>query len=89
MKTVGGNSPDKCCNFPFLYKGTERISCVKAVKGDRMWCGVTYNYDKEKKWGWCPSGTRIFMQFGRDSVSKVNEYLLAEQEFVSKVNSIV
>ncbi|XP_078376019.1 matrix metalloproteinase-9-like isoform X1 [Oculina patagonica] len=51
VKTVDG----KCCHFPFLYKGIEQTSCVKSVTTNRKWCGVTYNYDKEKKWGWCPS----------------------------------
>ncbi|XP_078353529.1 uncharacterized protein LOC144638197 [Oculina patagonica] len=54
VKTVDGQSPDQCCKFPFLYKGTEQTSCVKAVTGDKSWCAVTYNYDQEKQWGWCP-----------------------------------
>ncbi|XP_078376003.1 epididymal sperm-binding protein 1-like isoform X2 [Oculina patagonica] len=49
VKTVDG----KCCNFPFLYKEVEQTSCVGA--GDKKWCGVTYNYDKEKQWGYCQS----------------------------------
>ena len=44
----------QCCKFPFLYKGIERTSCVKGVTTDRKWCGLTYNYDNEKQWGWCP-----------------------------------
>ncbi|KAL9950460.1 hypothetical protein ACROYT_G042956 [Oculina patagonica] len=55
VKTVDGQSPDQCCKFPFLYKGTEQTSCVKAVTGDKSWCAVTYNYDQEKQWGWCPA----------------------------------
>ncbi|XP_078375989.1 uncharacterized protein LOC144659429 isoform X3 [Oculina patagonica] len=55
VKTVDGQSPGQCCHFPFLYKGVEQTSCVKGVTTNRKWCGVTYNYDKEKQWGWCPS----------------------------------
>ncbi|XP_078376022.1 72 kDa type IV collagenase-like isoform X4 [Oculina patagonica] len=65
VKTVDG----KCCKFPFLYKGIEQTSCVKT--GDKKWCGVTYNYEKEKKWGWCPldivlpsSAANIFLWVG-------------------------
>ena len=47
VKTKDGT----CCKFPFLYKGTEQTECVKGKAGN--WCGVSYNYDKEKKWGWC------------------------------------
>ncbi|XP_078353655.1 72 kDa type IV collagenase-like isoform X1 [Oculina patagonica] len=54
VKTVDGQSPNQCCEFPFLYKGTERTSCVKGITTDRKWCGVTYDYDQEKQWGWCP-----------------------------------
>lgn len=40
-----------CCKFPFLYKEKEQTSCVKGEAGS--WCGVTSNYDEDKKWGWC------------------------------------
>lgn len=59
VKTVDGQSPGQCCHFPFLYKGVEQTSCVKAVIVDKKWCAVTYNYDKEKQWGWCPPGMCI------------------------------
>ncbi|XP_078354538.1 uncharacterized protein LOC144639157 [Oculina patagonica] len=59
VKTVDGQSPDECCKFPFLYKGTNRTSCVKGITTNRTWCGVTYNYDQEKQWGWCPDNQPI------------------------------
>ena len=39
-----------CCNFPFVYKGNEQNSCIGS---GRKWCATTYNYDQDKKWGWC------------------------------------
>jgi len=51
VKTEDG----KCCKFPFLYKGINRNECIKGITTNRKWCGTTYNYDQEKKWGWCPS----------------------------------
>ncbi|KAL9950462.1 hypothetical protein ACROYT_G042958 [Oculina patagonica] len=67
VKTVDGQSPDQCCKFPFLYKGTEQTSCVKAVTGDKSWCAVTYNYDQEKQWGWCQ---REVPDYCRDVIGK-------------------
>lgn len=40
-----------CCTFPFLYKETKQTSCVKGDAGS--WCGLSYDYDEDKKWGWC------------------------------------
>ncbi|KAL9950858.1 hypothetical protein ACROYT_G043427 [Oculina patagonica] len=54
VKTVDGPSPGQCCKFPFLYFGEERTSCVPGLFTNRKWCAVTYNYDEEKQWGWCP-----------------------------------
>ena len=49
VKTEDG----ECCVFPFLYKGIKHNSFTKGVTTDRKWCGTTYNYDQDKKWGWC------------------------------------
>lgn len=46
VKTVDG----VCCYFPFLYKGSEIHFCIGS---GRKWCGTTYNYDQDKKWGRC------------------------------------
>jgi len=55
METEGGNSNGACCAFPFLYNGQELTACSSDNSG-RPWCGTTYNYDADSKWGYCKIG---------------------------------
>ena len=52
-KTFGGNSGGGDCHVPFLYGGVERHSCITDNNAGVPWCGTTYNYSKEFKWGNC------------------------------------
>ena len=44
---------NECCHFPYLYQGKEFNVCAMTAEGDRTWCSLTYDFDKDQKWGYC------------------------------------
>lgn len=44
---------NQCCHFPYLHKDKEFNVCAKTADGDKFWCSLTYNYDKDQQWGYC------------------------------------
>merc|ERR1711973_264905 len=56
---------DKCCVFPFRYRGKTYSSCT-FVKSTYKWCSLTADYDKDKKWGYCKEKcTTVITQKGQ------------------------
>ncbi|XP_028996733.1 protein sel-1 homolog 1 isoform X2 [Betta splendens] len=50
----GGTADGEPCIFPFLFQGKEYSDCTTDGRGDgRLWCATEYDYDQEKKWGFC------------------------------------
>ncbi|XP_034382976.1 protein sel-1 homolog 1 isoform X1 [Cyclopterus lumpus] len=50
----GGTAHGEPCIFPFLFQGREYFDCTTDGRGDgRLWCATIYDYDQEKKWGFC------------------------------------
>ncbi|XP_029954996.1 macrophage mannose receptor 1-like [Salarias fasciatus] len=54
--TIGGNSFGAPCQFPFKYGDNWYSECTKDARADGLlWCGTDRDYDKSKKWGFCPT----------------------------------
>ncbi|XP_060771650.1 hepatocyte growth factor activator-like [Neoarius graeffei] len=47
------------CKFPFRLGGTVYHQCI-ALSSGRQWCSLTNNFDRDMKWGYCSSQTRLF-----------------------------
>ncbi len=53
---IGGTAFGEPCIFPFLFQEKEYMECTTEGRGDgRLWCATTYNYNTDKKWGFCES----------------------------------
>ncbi|KAM4722162.1 72 kDa type IV collagenase [Rhinophrynus dorsalis] len=53
--TLAGNADGKPCKFPFKFLGNTYDSCTTEGRTDGYrWCATTEDYDKDKKYGFCP-----------------------------------
>uniref|UniRef100_A0A8D0H4E8 Matrix metalloproteinase-9 n=2 Tax=Sphenodon punctatus TaxID=8508 RepID=A0A8D0H4E8_SPHPU len=56
LYTYDGNSGGDKCVFPFIFSGVSYNSCTTEGRTDGYrWCATTSNFDKDKKYGFCPS----------------------------------
>ncbi|CAL8398736.1 unnamed protein product [Arctogadus glacialis] len=58
--TLGGNAFGGPCQFPFLFMKKWYSECTIEGRTDhQLWCATETDYDKDKKWGFCPDkGTK-------------------------------
>ncbi|XP_072837055.1 72 kDa type IV collagenase [Pogona vitticeps] len=53
--TMGGNSDGQPCKFPFKFQSKTYDGCTTEGRQDGYrWCGTTEDYDRDKKFGFCP-----------------------------------
>ncbi|KAM7390313.1 hypothetical protein PAMA_008472 [Pampus argenteus] len=56
MFTIGGNAFGSPCQFPFKFSEKWYSECTKDGRTDgQLWCGTETDYNKDKKWGFCPT----------------------------------
>ncbi|KFW77765.1 Matrix metalloproteinase-9, partial [Manacus vitellinus] len=56
VKTRHGNANGAECHFPFIFEGQSYSQCTTEGRKDGLpWCATTANYDRDKKYGFCPS----------------------------------
>ncbi|XP_037540132.1 matrix metalloproteinase-9 [Nematolebias whitei] len=56
VKTRYGNADGAMCHFPFNFDGKSYTSCTTEGRTDNLpWCSTTSDYDRDKKFGFCPS----------------------------------
>ncbi|NXJ89679.1 MMP9 protein, partial [Corythaixoides concolor] len=56
VKTRHGNANGADCHFPFVFEGHSYSRCITEGRTDGLpWCATTASYDRDKKYGFCPS----------------------------------
>ncbi|XP_056290315.1 macrophage mannose receptor 1-like [Pseudoliparis swirei] len=54
--TIGGNAFGGPCQFPFKIEEKWYAECTEEGRSDgQLWCATERDYDKVKKWGFCPN----------------------------------
>ncbi|XP_053578028.1 matrix metalloproteinase-9 [Bombina bombina] len=66
VKTRFGNAEGAQCHFPFTFEGQSYSSCTSVGRTDGLlWCSSTPDYDKDRKYGFCPS--ELLFTYGGNS----------------------
>ncbi|KAM9840631.1 protein sel-1 homolog 1-like [Aulostomus maculatus] len=74
----GGTAHGEPCIFPFLFQGREYSDCTTDGRGDgRLWCSTTYDYDQDKKWGFCETEEQAQQRLQAEEVE--DQYLTVVQ----------
>ncbi|XP_061486156.1 matrix metalloproteinase-9 [Rhineura floridana] len=66
VKTYYGNADGASCQFPFIFEGRSYSTCTAEGREDGLpWCATTRSFDKDKKYGFCPS--ELLFTYGGNS----------------------
>ncbi|KAF1376467.1 hypothetical protein PFLUV_G00211800 [Perca fluviatilis] len=73
----GGTDHGEPCIFPFLFQGKEYYDCTTDGRGDgRLWCATIYDYDQEKKWGFCETDEQAQQRLQAEEVEEQYQTVL-------------
>lgn len=71
VKTLYGNAEGAMCHFPFRFQNKLYNHCTSEGRSDDLpWCATTANYDKDEKYGFCPSERKTNQLFYKGNWGK-------------------
>ncbi|XP_017273077.1 matrix metalloproteinase-9 [Kryptolebias marmoratus] len=84
VKTLYGNADGAMCHFPFTFEGRSYTSCTTDGRTDNLpWCSTTSDYNKDKKFGFCPSELLYTFGGNADGAKCVFPFTFLEKEYDS------
>lgn len=79
------------CHFPFNFEGQTYSTCITEGRTDGLpWCATTADYDKDKKYGFCPS-ERKFFSLGHQQITELSVLYKVKGNFdvISAINILI
>lgn len=71
VKTLYGNAEGAMCHFPFRFQNKVYSHCTSEGRSDNLpWCATTADFDKDKKYGFCPSERKTSQLFYKKEPGK-------------------
>ncbi|XP_005801450.1 matrix metalloproteinase-9 [Xiphophorus maculatus] len=84
VKTYYGNAGGDICHFPFTFEGKSYTTCTTEGRTDNLpWCATTADYNKDKKYGFCPSELLYTFDGNADGAPCVFPFTFVDKEYES------
>uniref|UniRef100_A0A3B3HXM3 Matrix metallopeptidase 9 n=1 Tax=Oryzias latipes TaxID=8090 RepID=A0A3B3HXM3_ORYLA len=84
VKTYYGNADGAMCHFPFVFGGKTYTSCTSEGRADKLpWCSTTDDYDRDGKYGFCPSELLYTIGGNSDGAKCVFPFVFLGDEYDS------
>ncbi|XP_008294599.1 matrix metalloproteinase-9 [Stegastes partitus] len=84
VKTRYGNSDGAMCHFPFIFEGKSYTTCTTEGRTDNLpWCSTTADYNRDKKFGFCPSELLYTFGGNADGAECVFPFIFQGEEYDS------
>uniref|UniRef100_A0A8C9XRG7 Matrix metalloproteinase-9 n=1 Tax=Sander lucioperca TaxID=283035 RepID=A0A8C9XRG7_SANLU len=84
VKTRYGNADGAMCHFPFTFEGKSYSSCTTEGRSDNLpWCATTADYNRDKKFGFCPSELLYTFGGNADGAECVFPFVFLGEEYDS------
>ncbi|CAG01805.1 unnamed protein product, partial [Tetraodon nigroviridis] len=80
-----GTADGEPCVFPFLFQKKEYLDCTTDGRGDgRLWCATTYDYNMDKKWGFCETEEQSQQRLQAEEAEQQYQTLLHKLNITTK-----
>ncbi|XP_060787993.1 matrix metalloproteinase-9-like [Neoarius graeffei] len=84
IKTYYGNAGGAMCHFPFWFEGKSYSTCTSDGREDGLpWCATTADFDKDRKYGFCPSELLFTYDGNSDGAACVFPFVFEGETYTS------